>query len=61
MLPTIQLELDDDHDLIKLLSATRKMHFNCSCTSKKLLNEGVTLLESKAASDSKVVAKLPTN
>ena len=55
----LQLELDDNHDLIKLLSATRKMHFDCSCTSKKLLNESVTLLESKAASDSKAMAKLP--
>ena len=53
------LDLEDDHELIKLHSVVKKLYFTCSCTTKRLLNYGPSTTDPKASTDSKVVAKLP--
>ena len=55
----LHLDLEDDHELIKLHSVIKELHFTCSCTTKRLLNHGPSTTDPKASTDSKVVAKLP--
>ena len=52
----LKLGLEDDHELVDLHTALKKLHFECSCTAKGLSSQHT---ETKTGSSSKITAKLP--